>query len=1091
MGIANVSIKRPILISCIVLLMVATGLMSLGRLNVDLFPPVDFPVITVTTIYPGSTPEEIEKLVSKPLEEQISVISGLKKLTSHNMDGVSVIAAEFTLETDVRYAEEKMREKVMLARNNLPADLPEEPVVKQFDFITNVPVVTLALTADLPPGELYDLARERIKPLLERGEGIGEVRIIGGTRREIQVELDMHRLRDYEVSALEVAGQIKSAGVNVPVGKFDKGTTATLYRTIGEFRNIDQIRDTVITFSGDVSSAVTLGRLGAVRDGTADAKTISSLYISADRMKTGDGVRSKPQGRGERLHRPCLLIDVYKQSGTNTVAIADGIKKRMGEVNRVIAESSGNPRLNYIYDSAGDIRASIRDVRETMLMGIILAIVVVYLFLGNVRSTIITGIAIPNSLLGAFVMMYFMGFSINLMTLMALSLTVGLLIDDAIVVRENIFRKIESGMGAKEAAIEGTKEVMLAVIATTLTVMAVFLPIGFLQGMVGRFFRQFGLTVLFAMGVSLFDALTVAPMLSAYYAGKGEKGRNAVIRQFERFQGWLDRAYGKVLSFSLARPVPVIVAAVVVMLVSAASFVAVKKTFMSMSGENQYLINLEMPPETNLQTTYALADEIGGRIDRIPDVDYISVQAGSDEGEQNTASLGVFFVPAKRRSKSPEALKDEIRAIIASYPAVKGSIDYFTRVGGGQDRPFILQLRGDDLDGLLAYSEKLVAGLKKLPDLTDVMSSHRGGKPEYRIVLDENRMKYLGVTNKMVGMELRSRIEGDVVGTFRDRGYEYNVRMRLMPGQRDLKQYFNEIRVPNIHNKLVPLPALGRGEDGTAPAKILRQNRTRIVQITANLTRDGAVGSAIEGARKMMKDELPLPRGVNYSFEGDASMFEETVDNMVLAFILSILFIYLVLASLYESFITPFTIFLALPPAISGAFLALFITGKQLDLMGMIGIIMLLGLVTKNSILLVDFAVERVRAGVDRKTAMLEAGRLRLRPILMTTFAMIAGTLPLALGIGEAAKYRAGMSVAIVGGITVSTFITLVVVPAMFEYIDTFRVFVERIFGGETEEAEALPAAGIEEPACVRPVPAEALQVAEVKGKKRVPRAGK
>ncbi len=531
MNIAKLSIKRPIFISCLVITMLVTGMIGLSRLGVDLFPPIDFPVVTVTTLYGGATPQEVEQLISKPLEEQISTISGMKRLSSRNLEGVSIVVAEFTYETDVRYAEEKMREKVALARPNLPDDLEDEPLIRQFDF-TDQPVMTLAVIADLPPTEIYDLAKERIKPLLEQVAGVGEVRIIGGTRREIQVELDRNKLNAYEISALTVADRIKNAGANIPIGKYDQGARSTLFRAIGEFTNVEQIKKTVVSFAGDVANSVRVESLGTVRDAAQEVKTLAYLYYPANEQASRPGLidrvfRNKKAEPRKHETRPCLVMDVFKQSGANTVAVADGVMGRIEKVNEVVKASKGAPRLVFVYDTAKYIRRNIDDVKETMIIGIILAVFVVYLFLGNIRSTIITGVAIPNSILGAFVVMYFMGFTINIMTLLALSLAVGLLVDDAIVVRENIFRKLESGMHPVKAAEHGTTEVMLAVIATTLTIIAVFLPIGFLQGIVGRFFKQFGLAVVFAMAISLFDALAVAPLLSAYFSGTGGSRRTS------------------------------------------------------------------------------------------------------------------------------------------------------------------------------------------------------------------------------------------------------------------------------------------------------------------------------------------------------------------------------------------------------------------------------------------------------------------------------------------------------------------------------------------------------------------------------------
>ncbi len=1046
MNLAQFSIKRPIFISCIVILMVVTGMIGMNRMGVDLFPPIDFPVVTVTTVYPGATPEEIEKLISKPLEEQVSTISGMKRLSSRNLEGISVLIAEFTYETDVKYAEEKMREKVSLARNNLPDDLEEEPLVRQFDF-TNMPVLTLAVMADLPPSELYDLVKEKIKPLIEQADGVGEVLLSGGTRREIQIELDRAKLNAYEIPAFSVAENLKNSGANVPIGKFDRGERSTIFKTVGEFNALDQIRKSVVNFAGDVSNAVTVDKIGTVRDGAEDVKTLAYIYYPVKDREKKSFFGGKNAGKVEKETRPCIILDVYKQSGANSVAVADRVMKRIDRVNEVIQKHSGNPRMVFVYDTAKWIRSNIADVQETMIIGIILAVIVVYFFLGNVRSTIITGIAIPNSILGAFVIMYFMGFTVNLMTLMALSLSVGLLVDDAIVVRENIFRKLESGMPAFKAAAVGTTEVMLAVLATTLTIIAVFLPIGFLQGIVGRFFHQFGLAVVFAMCISLFDALAVAPLLSAYFAGTGEKAKNRLVVWFDRLQDRIDALYAKVLEFSVNRPIMIMGVTTLVFFLSLGAFGVIGKTFSPDADENEVMVNFEMPAGTSIEGTMELAQKIAEKLKGIPEVDYMTIKAGNDQGEYNLGVVGVFFVSqSDGRKRHSVEIKKDIRKMLGEFAFAQPSVDEYNATGGGTDKPFILNITGEDLDVLQKYSVEVVERLKKFKDLAEVSTSYKPGKPEFQVVLDNQRMQTLGVNHRMAGMELRYHIEGGVVGKFRDKGLEYDVRMRLKPEQRDLKQTFYETRVPNVQMKMIPLSAIATGKDAVGPAKILRQDRARVIQVMANIAPGGAVGTAIEETRKLLEKDLPMPEGVGYSFVGQADSFEDMVSNILFAFMLSLLFIYLVLASLYESFITPVTIFMALPPALSGAFFSLLITRLNMDMFSMIGIIMLLGLVTKNSILLVDFALEGVRSGLDRKEAIRRAGMVRLRPILMTTFAMLAGTLPLALGIGEAAQYRQSMGVVIIGGLIISTLITLIVVPAVFEYVDRFREAIEGTF---------------------------------------------
>jgi hydrophobic/amphiphilic exporter-1 (mainly G- bacteria), HAE1 family len=1063
MNIARLSIKRPILISCIVAILIITGLIGFNRISVDLYPPVDFPFITVTTSYAGASPEDIEKLISKPLEEQISTISGLKTLSSRNMDGYSMVFAQFSYETDIKYAEQKMREKVALARNNLPSDLLEEPLVRQFD-ISDTPILTLSLSANLSPADLYDLAKERIKPLIEQTDGVGEVRISGGTRREIQIELDRNKLNEYSIPVFTVANQLRNTGVNVPIGKFDKDSTSTLFRTIGEYTNLNQIKKSIISFSGDVSNSITVASLGTVKDGAEDASTITSIYFpvdeSTDKAEKAGFLkrifsRSKKEARKMET-KPCLLIDVMKQSGANPVDIVDKINERMPEINNIIKGSDGNPRLFKVFDTAQYIRSNIDDLKETMIIGIILAIIVVYFFLGNIRSTLITGIAIPNSIIGAFLLMYVMGFTVNMMSLMALSLTVGLLIDDAIVVRENIFRKLESKMHPMKAAEIGTTEVMLAVIATTLTILAVFLPIGFLQGLIGRFFKQFGLTVVFAMCISLFDALAVAPLLSAYFAGKGGKAKNSLVMAFDRFQTRLDKYYEKIVSFSLNRPLLIIGITTIVFIMSIAAFFAVKKSFMPDSDQSEMLVNLEFPAKTSLAGTFEATSKIADKISSIPDVNYMTIQAGNDSKESNVASIGVFMQQRNVRLKDMDSLKKDLRDILAEFSYAKPSLNQYSRTSMGGQKAIQLNLAGENIEEVNAYAEKVMEKLNNIKDLTEISSSMIPGKPEFQIILDEQKLQMLGVANKIAGMELRYHVEGAVVGKLRDKGLEYDIRVRLKPDQRDLSRTYKETKVPNIQNKMIPLTAVATGQIKIAQSKIIREDRSRVAQIYANMAPGGAVGSAIDSINKIVTKDIPLPKGISYKFKGQADAYIDMIVNILLAFVLSIIFIYLVLSSLYESFITPATILVALPPALSGAFFALLITGKQMDMFGMIGIIMLLGLVTKNSILLVDFALEGVRAGMSRKEAIARAGRIRLRPILMTTFAMLAGTLPMALGWGEAASYRTGMGVVIIGGLIISTGITLVVVPAVFEYIDILRETIESKFrpkkAGKMEE---------------------------------------
>lgn len=1031
-------------------------------MGVDLFPDVNIPVVSVATIYPGAGPEEIEELISKPLEEELSSISGLKKISSRNQEGVSVVFGEFTLDTDIKYAEQQFRDKVGLVKPKLPTGI-KEPKVVRFDP-ADQPIVRLALFADLDQAKLYDLAKETVKARLEQVQGVGSVKLIGGTRREIQIELDRNKLISYQMPTVVIANRLKTAGLNVPVGKFESGSKETSYRTLGRYESLSQIENTIVSFSGEVGNAVLIKQLGTVRDGTEDEETIGYLWASQGEgveekvsflTKIGNFFKGKKENSATAIKetKPALFIDVYKQSGANTVSVADEVLKRIGKLNEGIQNLEGKPKIRLIRDGSKWIRYNVEDVTEAIVIGILLAVITVYFFLGNFRSTVITGLALPNSMLGAFVLMWTMGFTINVMTLLALSLAVGLLVDDAIVVRENIFRKLEEGKGVMEAAETGTTEVTLAVIGTSLTVIAVFLPVGFLSGIVGQFFKQFGLTVVFAMLISLFDGLAVAPMLSAYFAGKIDHNAkpNKAVELFDKFQTWLERQYGKVMKVALKRPGIVLLLSLGIFILSILSLKLVKSTFLPANDQGEFLVTLDLPPGTSLNGTKQVADQVLEVLKKIPEMEMIAVTIGKpDGGEPNAGTLAITLVDSKKRKLTTTQVKDQIRELLKPFEYARPAVSDYSAVGGGIQYPFQLVIKGENLGEMEAYSKKVLTKLKSLSDLADLDTDYRAGKPEYQIHLDNMKMQLVGVLPGVAGSELRYQIAGDEVSKFYDRGIEYVVKMRLRPDQRNLRMAYDQTKVPNIANKLIPLSAISVGKETAGPSRINRIDRARTIVINANLAPGGAVQDATRIADEILRKELPPPPGIRYNFQGQSEDFKELLANIVLAFGLALVFIYLVLASLYESFITPVTILFAIPPAISGAFFALALTREMLNLFSMIGLILLMGLVAKNSILLVDYAMQASREkGMSRNDAIYEAGLVRLRPILMTSLAMIMGTVPIALGFGEAAKSRTAMGIAIIGGLILSTVVTLVVVPSIFGFIDRFREWIESKFRPE------------------------------------------
>jgi len=778
---------------------------------------------------------------------------------------------------------------------------------------------------------------------------------------------------------------------------------------------------------------VNVNTLGSVRDGIEDITSSGYIFYPAKKDVNDKNVKSK------EVKKSCVYLDVIRQSGKNTVEVTQRVKDSLGEINANLKKMNGNATVIVTNDQSTWIKTNVSETVSSIIVGIILAVLVVYLFLGNIRSTVITAIAIPNSLLGAIIIMNLMGYTFNLMTLMALSLVVGLLVDDAIVVRENIFRKLERGENPFRAAEEGTTEVMLAVIATTLAILSVFFPIGMLSGGIGKLFKQFGFTVVFAMIVSLFDALTVAPFLSAYFAGDGKKSDNFVIQAFEKFQEKMDELYLKIMRFCLDHSLLVILVTLMIFISSICLLSFVKKTFIPSQDRGNFLVSIEMQPGTSIAGTEETLNKILNKIKSLPDADYFGVTAGNSNGEVAAGEIHCYL--QKERKNTTDENIETVRRMLTEFSYAKPSVN--SSGGGPGGSPYVLVIAGNSLESVENWAGIIKDKVKNIPDLVDVDTSIKKGSPELRVVFDSYKMQQYGVSNSTAGKELRYNINGVVVGQFRKDGVQYDIRARLNPEQRDLRNTFNNTKVPNSSGRLVPLNLVAKSLQTTGFAEIDRQDKSYIVKITANLAPGGALGNAMSKTTDTIKKEIKLPSDIRYSFSGEAETLADTGSSVLFALIMAITFIYLVLASLYESFVTPFTILLAIPPALTGAMFALFATGFMLDMFSMIGMVMLMGLVTKNSILLVDNAVHSVNSGLERKEAILLAGERRLRPILMTTFAMLAGMLPLALGIGEAAKMRQSMGISIMGGIIVSTLVTLIVVPAVFEYIDRFRSATE------------------------------------------------
>ncbi len=1023
MNLADLSIKRPVFITSIVTLMLVMGVMFLKRMPVDLFPDVNFPIVVVNVPYRGAGPAEIETLVVKPVEDEMSTISGIKRINAIAQEGVGTVVIEFHLDVDIQYAEEQVKTAITRAKRNLPQDI-DEPMIRRVDP-ADQPILIVSLTAEnLDEKELFDLADQTIKPQLEQVSQVGQVAIFGGREREIQVQLDRQKLQQHEISATQVAARIQASGENIPLGKTHNKQSEMVYRSIGQFEKIEEIKDIVLNFIGN-DVPITVKDLGEVVDTLEDETTRAFV----------NGKKS-------------LFILAFKQSGSNTIAVVDGLMKKIESLNPLLEKNHKGAALTVVRDGARPIRANVFDVTETILIGILLAIIVVFFFLGSGRSTFITSLALPNSLIGAFILMYLFGFSINVMTLLAMTLAVGLLIDDAIVVRENIFRHLEMGKAPIKAALEGTGEVRLAVIATTLSVIAVFGPVGFLQGVVGQFFKEFGLTVCFAMLISLFDALTIAPMLSAYLASKSEHDRTnpGFVRKyfllpFDDFQSWLEDIYEDVIKWVIRKPLTTLGLSVVVFAISIYAATFVTSTFLPPQDDGEFMVGLSLPPGTSLDKMTEVGQKVDELLQSNPEIEITALMVGSAEGDAASSNTYVKLVPFEQRTMSTSDVKEKVREQLKEFSYAIPAVKDFDAMGGGQ-RPFSLNITGTDQKALEDYAIILLNELKKYKGLADPDINFRPGKPEFQVRFDQYRMQQMGISTFSAGAEMRTLIDGATPAKFRQNDREYDIRVRLQDDQRDLQAYFNQTYIPNINGKLVPLNRLAEPVSTTGPSKVTRQDRIRYVQVNGDVAPGAGFSDIMAHVAKLMETgETKLPEGMNYTYIGQAEAFQELGMNMMIAMALGILFIYFVLASLYESFITPFTIMLALPLAVSGSFFALLITNESMNIFSWIGIIMLLGVSTKNSILLVDYTNQLVRAGTPKNEALVKAGRVRLRPILMTTIALIAGMIPLAVGLNEASNQRTSMGIAAIGGLISSTLLTLVVIPAAYTYIERFRVW--------------------------------------------------
>ncbi len=996
--------------------MMMLGILASRNIGVDLFPDISFPIVSVNTIYPGAGPAEVERLVTKLIEEAVSSINGVDEVRSYSRDSHSTVIIQFRLETDIKSAATDVRDKVAAIMGKLPKDI-KQPVIQRVD-LTALPILTYAVSSDRISAETRRIIEDKIKPVIEAVDGVAAVNIVGGLEREIHIKIDRTSAESLGLSLDKLAAQITSAGADIPAGKLCLPQEDLAVKTSARFHDLSDLNNLVIGAHLN-GSQILLGEIASIEDGYKSEKVIARL----------NGIDA-------------VTFDIQKQGGSNTVDIANNVYNILDNIKINLPK---DVKIITVADSSIFIRRNIEDVNEALIYGGLMAILIIFLFMLDWRSTFISSLALPISVVFTFFVMWCLGFTFNMMSLLGLSLAIGLLIDDAVVVRENIYRHMELGEDPITAAKKGTSEIALAVLATTLAIVAVFVPIAFMNGIVGKMFKQFGMTVTAAVLVSLFVSFTLDPMMSARVMKPVKPGNHEDLKKHKifgpivKFLDSLNFYYYEILSWALSHKKTVISLALGIFIASLALVPFMGKEFVNNGDRGEFRINLELPAGTSLIETEKVIANIEDIIKQNHYIKSFFTIIGAG-GESNKANIRVYALKSRERpGVSQRDIQNSIREKLSAIPSLIFSIAEIGMIESGpQELAITIYVRGEDYDTLVSLAREVLEKVKSVPGTTDVGLSYRGGKPELAIIPNRHKAYNLGVNIASIAQIARIAIEGEIVGKFREVDHDFDIRLQLSKEDLSYKEAIKDFAVMSNSGTLVKISDIASLSEQVGPATVERMDRRRQIIVSAN-TLGRSLGEVSANIEKQLKT-IEKPSGYSFVFGGETQRMKETFSNMLLALLVAIFFIYFILASQFESFIHPFTIMATLPLAIVGALLLLFLCDFAIGMPSMIGIVLLMGLVTKNAILLVDCANALREQGASITEALLKAGPTRLRPILMTSAAMVLGMLPTAITGGEGSAFRAPMATAVIGGVIVSTFLTLIVVPVVYIYMDRFSL---------------------------------------------------
>lgn len=1047
MWLTRVSINNPVFAAMIMLALMVIGLLATFRMKVEEFPNIEFPFVVVNTVYSGASPEVIETDITKKIEDQVNTIAGVKEVTSVTQQGLSQVIVQFDLNIPSDVAAQNVRDKLALVTPTF-RDEVTTPIVAQYNP-ADAPVVSVTFRSDkMSLRELSTYLDNTVKKQLQTVTGVGRVDILGGRQRQIRVLLNPTQMNAYKVSVNQISNALRSENVELPVGTINNQNQEMVIQVNGLVKTPNEFNQIIVAQNRSSTGAtvpVYLSQVAQVVDGQAEAESAS--------LQNG---------------QPAVAMDIIKMSDANVIDVVDKTQQRLAEIQATLPPGV---TMTVVADSSKSIRGSLNNVVRTLIEGAILAVFIVWLFLGSWRSTIITGLTLPISLLGTLAAIWTFGFSINMMTLLALALCIGLLIDDAIVVRENIVRHVGMGKHHRQAALDGTQEIGLAVLATTLVIVAVFLPVAFMGGIIGRFFYQFGVTVSTAVLLSLFVSFTLDPMLSSIWPDPDAAHQHDRVNErvsfrkrpiawlLDGFQRLLDRLtnlYSHILAWSLRHRLITVLIAIGSLVAAFFAVGLVGKEFVPQADMNEIKVKFETPVNANLDYTQQKAAQVNAVLQSFPEVTntYATVNAMSYSGN-NRVQVNVSLVPKDERTRGLDALNRAMREQLQQVGGIKvTSVAAAAMAVSGGLKPIMISIKGNDLTELQRLSNEFMQKLSNVNGLVDLESTLKQPKSMVNVTINREAANDAGLSIGQIGQALRPLLAGDNVSTFKDdNGNNIDVNVRLNDDNRQTisqlqSMYLSSSRMDqNGQPMLVPLSQVANFSETLGAPQINRRSLFREVVVQANT--DGRPAGDIGADITKIQNEMKLPPGYSFAVQGSNKDMAESIGYATTALGLAIVFIYMLLGSQFNSFLYPVAIMASLPLSLIGVFFALFLFGSSLNMFSIIGIIMLMGLVCKNAILLIDFIKESLSKGLSRNEAIMLAGQTRLRPILMTTAAMVMGMVPLALGIGEGSEQQAPMAHAIIGGVITSTLLTLIVVPVIYTYLDDgkhqfFRLFAKK-----------------------------------------------